>query len=194
MSAPGSIRTAGDRLVRLATLALLTVVLAGSQSGCCCFECIEHCTAPLHYIPPKSALTPRNPPCSYVDPLCYGYHSTCWRSWPAECDGARDCLEWYQQDMIPLPAKGEIVPPLAPMPAPEQPQAPAPTPDASQSRHEPDLEESSDRHLETASAQPPAPIIRAIDVPVSARLEATMNQPQHSSRRSFEQQTSAELP
>jgi hypothetical protein len=193
MNAQGSIQTAGDRLVRLVLLTALTVALAGSQSGCCCLECIPHCTAPLHYIPPRSALTPRNPPCSFVDPMCYGYHATCWRSWPAECDGARDCLEWCQQDAVPMPAKGEAIPPLAPMPMPEQPQAPAPAPPAS--RTEPEPEDSAEAELPAGGEQAaPAPVIQVVDMPMSARLEAALKQTRKSSRRSLEQRTSADVP
>jgi hypothetical protein len=193
MNAQASTRTACDRLLRLFILAALAVALAGSQGGCCCFECVEHCVAPLHYVPPRSALTPRNPPCSYVDPMCYGFHATCWRSWPAECDGARDCLDWCQQDAFPIPAKGEIAPPVAPMPMPEQPRAPAPP--AGQPKEEPAPEDTFDAQAQPAVEHAAlAPVIRATDVPVSARLEATVSQSQYSSRRSFEPRTSVELP
>ena len=116
---------------RLAGLVMLAVALAGSQ-GCCCFECIEHCVAPLKIIPPKSALEPRNPPCGYVDPSCYGYHFTCWRAWPAECTAANDCDQWYQHDLLgpkdmqPVPAAPI---PMAPNPAVE-PETPQPAPPA----------------------------------------------------------------
>lgn len=111
---------------------MLAVALAGSQ-GCCCFECIEHCVAPLKIIPPKSALEPRNPPCGYVDPSCYGYHFTCWRAWPAECTAANDCDQWYQHDLLgpkdmqPVPAAPI---PMAPDPAATEPAVPQPAPPA----------------------------------------------------------------
>ena len=192
MNAQGPDPTARKSLVRLAVLSFLAVLLAGSQSGCCCFECIEHCVAPLHYLPPRSALTPRNPPCGYVDPLCYGYHATCWHSWPAECDG-RDCLEWYQHDALPLPAKGDMSPSLAPMPMPEQPQAPAPEPPATQPQ--PEREDSSALPVEPQTEQVTlAPVIRAIDVPFPTQLENSESAPPHSSRRLYEHRASAELP
>ncbi|HZL90630.1 MAG TPA: hypothetical protein VFB96_19840 [Pirellulaceae bacterium] len=200
MNAQAAIHAVCQRLPRLIALAMLTVALGGSQGGCCCFECIEHCTAPIKIIPPHSALEPRNPPCSYVEPLCYGYHSTCWRSWPADCDSARDCLDWYQQDPIPIPDKGEAVPPVAPIPMLEQPPAPTPAPAPSQSRREPSAVEPIVQVVEpiVEAIEPAdveenlAPIIRATDLPVSARLEAKMIQSQHSSRRSIDEQASDE--
>jgi hypothetical protein len=219
MTAQASIRAASDHPVRLVAMAVVAVALAAGQGGCCCFECVEHCTAPLHYIPPVSALTPRNPPCSYVDPMCYGYHGTCWRSWPVECDNARDCLQWCQQDALPLPAKGESAPPLAPMPLPMQEQPPAPAPAENSSLQEPVRIRSYDAETAVsgdggvaASRQPvrihaydagaeqpaeptaPAPIIHSSDLPVSARLEAALRQTRRSARSPSEQPTSTELP
>ena len=150
---------------------LLTVALAAGQSGCCCLECIPftHHTAPLKYVPPISAVTPRNPPCSYVDPMCYGFHATCWRSWPADC--VPDCMHWYQHDA--LGPKGEL-PPLAPVPpvldepqtpppaAPETPAEPQPQP---QPQPEPDESSSLSPVRQAADYAALPPIITDRDVP-----------------------------
>lgn len=197
-------------LGRLPALALV-LALAVAQSGCCCFECIEHCAAPLSYFPPRSALTPRNPPCGFVDPMCYGYHATCWRSWPEDCDQGRDCLDWCQQDALPLPAKGDMAPPMEPVPAnPDQPaapmpEAPAPMPPASpaspapppnEPEEEPALEESADAHVRPAAELSPlAPIVSVKDLPESAELPASEGRPQRSARRTVvERLPRVELP
>ena len=172
--------------IPLRSLGLVALILAAAQSGCCCFECISHThhTAPLKYIPPISAVTPRNPPCSYVDPLCYGYHATCWRSWPTDC--VPDCVEWYQHDAI-GPGKEEV-PSLAPMaPVPDQPQAPPATPEATPAEPQPEPAESSSlspvRQAADYAALPP--IITVRDVPIR-EPQSTESGQFYSSRRSHE--------
>ncbi|HUE72037.1 MAG TPA: hypothetical protein VMP01_14210 [Pirellulaceae bacterium] len=169
----------------LRSFGLLALILAAGQSGCCCFECIPHGTAPLKCVPPVSALTPRNPPCSYVDPMCYGYHATCWRSWPADC--VPDCVEWYQHDAL-GPGKGEL-PSLAPLPPePDQPQPAAPAaPEATPVDPQPEPAESSSlspvRQAADYAALPP--IITVRDVPIREPLPSQAEQP-YSSRRSYD--------
>lgn len=167
---------------RWQALAFLAAALVVSQSGCCCFECFQLGAAPLKVIPPKSALEPRNPPCSYIDPLCYGYHATCWRSWPAECDNARDCAHWYQQDVIEPADKGETLLPMAPMPEAPAPTAPLqPTP-----ADQPVPEESSDSQVRPASdyaALPP--VFTPQDISAPERIPAS-SRPFSSRRATFE--------
>lgn len=179
----------------------MALALAVVQSGCCCLECYEHCVAPIKIIPPKSALEPRNPPCSYVDPMCYGYHATCWRAWPAECDNARDCAEWYQQDVIPYPGKEPFVPPLAPVPAdpmPPEPQASAPFVLPEPPLSAPQFEQVN-AEIAEAPAQPISdyaalpPILSPGELPVSMRLEQE-GRTTYSSRRTAAERQISELP
>lgn len=130
MNPQGNYPRARSNALRLARLAWMAI-LAASFSGCCCLDCLEHHTAMLKYVPHRSALKPRNPPCGYVEPSCYGYHATCWHTWPADCDPQRDC--WLLNEAaLPLPGKGpNAVEPMPPMPpAAPMPAAPdnAPTP------------------------------------------------------------------
>lgn len=199
---PQRILSLAGGLRRLSTWAAVAVALALGQSGCCCLECYEHCVAPIKIIPPKSALEPRNPPCSYVDPMCYGFHATCWRAWPAECANARDCAEWYQQDVIPYPGKEPFVPPMAPLPPEPQPPEPQaslpsvlPEPPLSQPQSEraqqPEFADSQLQPVSDYAALPP--ILSPGELPVSMRLEQ-QETAVYSSRRTAAERQVSELP
>lgn len=208
---PQRLPASGRPLWRFGTWPLLALVLAVGQSGCCCFECYEHCVAPIKIIPPKSALEPRNPPCSYVDPMCYGFHATCWRAWPAECNNLRDCAEWYQQDVIPYPGKDSFVPPMAPLPeaplpaepTPAEPAPPEPQASIRSFLPEPPLSEPQFPVAQSESVEPPVqlvsdyaalpPIVRPNDLPASMPLDQQDTRG-YSSRRTAAERQLSELP
>jgi hypothetical protein len=88
-------------------LAITLALLAASVSGCACHEVCEPCNFQ-----------------GYAAWPCYGYHSTCWRPWPAECVPCPSPfmpVELPAGEAVPVPDPG--VPPM-PLPMPVEP-APA---------------------------------------------------------------------
>ena len=73
--------------------------------------------APIRIVPYQSAIQPREQPCIFTDPCCYGYHATSWRAWSPGCDPLRDKREpCYCQPTEDLPDPDMIVP----LPAPDR--------------------------------------------------------------------------
>src|ERR1043165_8387718 len=87
----------------------LPVMVALSALGCavrnqCVDQCNHCCPAPNHH--------------------CYGYYSTCWRPWPAECPNRPSYA-------IMPPMQEQVLSdvPLEPLPAPRNTPTPAATPE-----------------------------------------------------------------
>ncbi|MEX2172993.1 MAG: hypothetical protein WD872_01440 [Pirellulaceae bacterium] len=133
---------------------LLLVPLA---TGC-------HCTASWCSPPAQHAVE-----VVHWDSMCFGYHSTCWRPWPAEClpcpspfslPPLGEVIESPQPDELPaIPFDSAPMPevPLPAAPMPEASPAPPNLPDVPPSAPQPVGQTSARRHwLDASTATSPA--------------------------------------